>query len=142
MKRWISKLRSQRLSGHVKGIWRNSTVDDERRANHSSLRVLTGVLLWVSICGLLYAGKGESAYSLERALDLARSELLLLIGTVVAAGLLKVLAPAIFHSNTRVLLLAICGMFSVIPADILLNLHQVLIPNIPELLRFLMYLNF
>lgn len=124
MKRWISKLRSQRLRGHVKGMWRNSSLDDAQRANRISLRVLTGMLLWVSVCGLLYAGKGEATNSLERALDLARSELLLLIGTIVAAGLLRVLSPSTFHSNSRVLLLAVCGMFSVIPADTLLIFHR------------------
>jgi putative nucleotidyltransferase with HDIG domain len=84
------------------------------------VKALIAVLLWVAVCALLYSDGATATDSFTRAMHLARSELLLLIGTVVAAGLLRVLAPAVFADNAKILLLTICGLFTVMPADILL----------------------
>jgi putative nucleotidyltransferase with HDIG domain len=124
MKQWISKFRAQRLRGRLRESGNKAPKGHSNRFTGSSLRLLLGLALWVSVGVLFYTGRGEHSEELGWALGLARSELLLMIGTVVAAGLLRVLAPSIFYDSGRLLLLAMCGLCSVIPADTLLHVRQ------------------
>jgi putative nucleotidyltransferase with HDIG domain len=124
MKQWISKFRAQRLRERLKGAGRQTPNHQAGRSSGSSVRLLLGLVLWGSVCALMYAGGREASDSFTATLELARSELLLLIGTLVAAGLLRVLAPALFLDNAKLLLLAMCGLLSVIPADMLFHWHH------------------
>ena len=115
MKQWTSKFRAQRLRESGK----KAPTDQAGWLTGSYLRLLLGVALWVSVGMLLFTGTRGASGEAGLALGLARSEVLLLIGTVIAAGLLRVLAPAIFYDGSKLLLLAMCGLCSVIPADLL-----------------------
>jgi putative nucleotidyltransferase with HDIG domain len=73
---------------------------------------------------LLYTGNGEAAGGFIDVLGQAQRELLLLIVTAIAAGLLRVLEPTLFRDTTKLLLLAMCCLLSIVPADSLLYFHQ------------------
>jgi putative nucleotidyltransferase with HDIG domain len=124
MKQWISKLRSQRLRERLRTPGRTPAGDQSNRLSGAPLRLLLGVVLWASVCTLLYAEKTTSPGGGGWTLELFRGELLMLIGTTVAAGLLRVLAPAIFHDSAKLLLLTLCGLCSVIPVAALLHFQS------------------
>lgn len=120
MKHWTSKYRAQRLNGEG----RKTTEHGALRSDASSLRLLLGGGLWALVCAMLYTSNGEAPHNFRQVMGLAQSELLLLVITVVAAGLLRVLDPALFGDVVKLLLLAMCGLLTVLPTDILLYLHR------------------
>lgn len=79
-------------------------------------------MLWILVFSLLCAGTRDTLGSVGSAIRLVQGGGQLLIATVAASALLRVLVPAIFFDTGRVLLLALCGLVTIIPSDILLYL--------------------
>lgn len=87
--------------------------------NQPILSLLIGLLLWGATCILLHAGHAEKNSHMN--LAMAGNEFLLLVLTLLSGMLLRVLAPEILKNNTRLLLLALCALTTVVPGHILLH---------------------
>ena len=121
MKQWISKFRSRRLKGRYKDGVNSVTTDEATWWNQPILSVLIGFLLWSAACVLLHTGGTGKSGGVNASMTLAADEILLLILTGVSGMLLKVVAPAVLKNNTRLLVLALCALVTVIPGCFLLH---------------------
>ena len=85
------------------------------------LGVLIGALTWLSASLLLYSRHTGGGEDLNETLVLASSQLLLLFGVLFTTGFLAVLAPSMLRSNSRLLLLALIGLTTLVPSELLLH---------------------
>lgn len=118
MKHWLSKFRSERLKEKFRdGVRRNP---DEELAwwDHPLATLLIGLFLW-GAASLLLAPEAGSYRALSPAP--ASHAILLLIITLLCGVLLRILAPEHLNSNTRILLLSLCGIGAVLSARILIH---------------------
>ncbi|MEI8138504.1 MAG: HDIG domain-containing metalloprotein [bacterium] len=122
MKQWLSKFRSQRLKERYKDGGRKPLRIDIGWWNQPSISLLIGVFLWGAASMLLYTGIDDKAGTFKLTVANIGDEVFLLIITVIAAMMLRVLAPKIFKSNTHLLLLAMSALFTIIPGSILIHL--------------------
>jgi cyclic-di-AMP phosphodiesterase PgpH len=135
MKFWISKQRAQKSRFRSKQTGR-TPAQDMPWWDLTPVGLLLGCLMWLSACMLLYAGQPGSA-DINQALRLASSEVLLLIGIALTAGLLYIINPGVLRCNARILLLALLALLTLIPAKLLLyfaSVSDVIAPPVAEFL--------
>ena len=127
MKQWLSKFRSERLKERYRDGARKTQDEDLAWWNQPLMTLLIGLFLW-GATSLLLAPEGGGYRTIT--LVSASNEILLLIITLLCGVLLRVLAPGHLRNNTRVLLLALCGMVTVLAARILIQeySHGTLVP--------------
>ena len=121
MKQWLSKFRSRRLKGRFKDGVTSTSNDEVAWWNQPIISVLIGFLLWCAACILLHTGTSGKRGNLDVTLAMAGKEILLLIFTGICGMLLRVLAPETLKNNSRLLMLGLCAMATVIPACLLLH---------------------
>jgi len=121
MKQWLSKFRSRRLKDRFGDGVTSVTTDEVAWWNQPLYSVLIGFLLWSAACILLHTGIAGKRGNLDATLAMAGKEILILIFTGVAGMLLRVLSPKLLKANSRLLLLALCALATVIPGAALLN---------------------
>ena len=121
MKQWLSKFRSRRLKGRFRDGVTSVTTDEVAWWNQPLYSVLIGFLLWSAACVLLHTEIAGKRGNLDATLAMAGKEILILIFTGLSGMLLRVLSPKILKANSRLLLLALCALATVIPGAALLN---------------------
>ncbi len=94
-----------------------------------------GILLWLAAWALLFSRTGPANLA-----GLIQGAAILLLGTILSALILRVLDPAILTDNSRILLLAMSCLLTLIPAGLLryLSGQPHLIPEdiLPSLMPF------
>ena len=120
MKQWLSKFRARRLKGRFKDAVVHSG-EGVSWWDQPLISVLIGFLLWCTACILLQTGATGKPGSLTVTLAMAGNEVLLLILTATCGMMLKVLAPGVLASNTKLLLLCICALATTIPECLLIH---------------------
>lgn len=127
MKQWLSKFRSERLKEKFRDGVRRTPDEELAWWDQPLVTLLIGLFLWGATSLLLAPEAGN-----YRSLSLAAvsHELLLLVITLLCGVLLRILAPEYLNSNTRVLLLAVCGIGAVLSARVLIHElgHSPLVP--------------
>lgn len=121
MKQWLSKFRTQRLKGRFKDGVRHPGEDEGSWGNQPAFALLIGFCLWCIACALLHGGGTPRNGNPRLSLIMAANQLLLLIITAVGGMLLRVLSPATLASNTRLILLSLCSLATVIPGSVILH---------------------
>lgn len=122
MNHWISKFRSQRLKERIKDGRRKTRNDNVGWWDQPSVSLLIGIFLWGSASVLLCTGIGDSTGAIKLTAVNFGHELFLLIITVLAAMILRVLAPKVLKNNTHLLLMAMSALATIIPGSLLLHL--------------------
>lgn len=122
MNQWLSKFRSQRLKERYKDGGGKSQNADVGWWDQPSISLLIAIFLWAAASLLLYSGSSMKSEPFRLTITHAGNELFLLVITIVAAMMLRVLAPKILKSNTHLLLLALSALATIIPGSILIRL--------------------
>ena len=122
MNHWLSKFRSRRLKERYKDSGRKTQDGDIGWWDRPSISLLIGTSLWGAAVLLLCTGPGEKTGVFKLAIANSGNELFLFIITVVAAMMLRVLAPKVIKSNTHLLLLAMSALATIIPGSILIQM--------------------
>ena len=117
----ISKFREQRLRERQREAARRTNAATTPWWNRPTLGVLIGALSWLSASLLLYSQHPGGGEDLNETLVLASSQLLLLIGVLFTTGFLAVLTPSLLRDNGRLLLLALIGLVTLVPSELLLH---------------------
>jgi putative nucleotidyltransferase with HDIG domain len=118
MNQGLSKFRSQRLRDRLKGSSMRSQSEDSHWAHQPGTGWVIGLLLWMATCALLHMGNLAPDGSIANPATLARGILLLLLGTVLSGLILRVLSPDVLTSNSRILLIAMGCLLTVLPAGL------------------------
>lgn len=122
MNQWLSKFRSQRLKDRYKDGGGKPQNADVGWWDQPSISLLIGIFLWATASLLIYSGSGVKSEPFRSAVTHAGNELFLLVITIVAAMMLRVLAPKVFKSNTHLLLLAMSALATIVPGSLLIRL--------------------
>lgn len=122
MNHWLSKFRARRLKERYKDSSRKGPDSDSGLWNRPSISLLIGVALWAAAVLLLCTMPGGKQSVFTLTLASSGSALFLFLITIVAAMMLRVLAPKIMKSNTHLLLLAMSALATLIPGSILIQL--------------------
>lgn len=117
----ISKFREQRLKERQREVARRTSAASLAWWNRPTLGVLIGALAWLSASLLLYSRHTGGGEDLNETLVLASSQLLLLFGVLFTTGFLAVLTPSLLKDNGRLLLLALIGLTTLVPSELLLH---------------------
>ena len=117
----ISKFREQRLKERQREAARRTNAASTPWWNRPTLGVLIGTLAWLSASLLLYSRHMGGGEDLNETLALASSQLLLLFGVLLTTGFLAVLTPSLLRDNARLLLLALIGLVTLLPSELLLH---------------------
>jgi len=122
MNQWLSKFRAQRLKERFKDAGRKSQETDINWWNKPSVSVFIGFFLWASASLLLFAGSGEIRDVTKLIIENSGNELFLLIITLIAALMLRVISPKTLNHNAHLLLMAMIALATIIPGSLIIHL--------------------
>lgn len=133
MKQGLSRFRSQRLRERLKEASLRSGNSETHWTRRPVLGWGIGILLWLASWALLFSGTGPGHLT-----AIIHGAVVLLLGTILAGLILRVLDPALLQDNSRILLLAMSCLLTLIPAGLLRHFsgQMVLFPK--EILPLLM----
>lgn len=119
MNQGLSKFRSQRLRDRLKDSSMRSPGEGSHWGRQPAVGWVIGLLLWLAACALLHMGSLSPDGIITNPAAVARGSLLLLLVTIVSALTLRVLDPGVLASNSRILLIAMGCLLTILPAGLL-----------------------
>lgn len=124
MNQGLSKFRSQRLRDRLKDSSARTRPDDSHWGRQPAAGLAIGLLLWLASCVLLHIATASPDGSAGHPVALARGSILLLLGTVLSALILRVLDPGVLANNSRILLIAMGCLLTILPAGLLMHFER------------------
>ena len=136
MKQWLSKFRTRRLKGRFKdGVGPSSELVPWW--NQPAIGLATGILAWSATCILLQCGMGLRGACGAALLSQTGNEFMLLVISVMAASLLRVLAPRVLADSTRLIPLVLVMLLSPIAGALILREAGKGIPLPPSMVELM-----